>query len=148
MSKTSGKLEYADAKGMHVSTSDWRIHIGGPFTAFRLVGLNDRLLASLSDDGRLTVHAGYLWDGSSGPTVDGAADPVPSLVHDVLYEAMRARKLPLSMRQPADALYHELLRERGMGGFRAGLRYLGLRFFGRSSASPRKGAEYPKREAA
>jgi hypothetical protein len=91
---------------------------------------------------------GYLWDGSSGPTVDGKADPVPSGVHDMLYEALRARKLPPEVRAKADALYRELLRERGMGAFRAGLRYYGLRLFGLWAASPNKGPEYPKRMAA
>src|SRR3990167_611055 len=119
---TSGELRYGDAKGLHYCAASWWIDTGILDSAFRLVPYGSGAEVTQMDHrGRLTVAPGYLWDGSSGPTIDGEADPVPSLVHDVLYEAMRARKLPTSMRQVADALYYDLLRERGMGRFRAGL---------------------------
>lgn len=149
---TSGKLHYSDVKGLHRCEADWWIETGfrGAFTLQgpHAVGGVLMHLAYMTDAGRLVVCPGYLWDGSSGPTVDGKADPVPSLVHDVLYEAMRARKLSMEMRPVADKLYRELLQERGMGAVRAWTRYLGLRLFGRGSASPRKGPEYPRRAAA
>ena len=106
--------------------------------------LPDRL-GRIAETTRLTVAPGYLWDGSSGPTIDGEADPVPSLVHDVLYEAMRAGKLHKSQRAVADSLYYDLLRERGMSWLRAGARYWGLRLFAGYAAS--RTPEYPKRSA-
>ena len=62
-------------------------------------------------------------------------------------QTMRAGKLHPSMRARADALYYNMLRERGMGRMRAGLRYLGLRLVGRWSAAPGGGPEYPKKIA-
>ena len=148
--KTSGALRYSEVKGLHRCTADWWIDLGSEWAgqAFALLGTEQQTIAALDERGKLHALPGYLWDGSSGPTADGAADPVPSLVHDVLYEAMRTRKLSIGMRKKADALYHALLRERGMGRFRAGLRYWGLRLFAGYAASPRRGAEYPSREAA
>lgn len=148
--ETSGQLRYAIAKGRHRCGSEWWIQLGECWVgqALRLLNEDGEQIARLDNDGRLYALRGYLWDGSSGPTIDGAADPVPSLVHDILYEAMRSRKLPKSMRGKADALYYDLLRERGMSRTRAGLRWLGLRVVGSWSASPLKGPEYPKRSAA
>ena len=145
--RTSGPLQYREAKGLHRSWATWWIDLPLKSHAFRITDPEGRTLAALDEAGRLTVAPGYLWDGSSGPTVDGAADPVPSLVHDVLYEAMRARKLSKDARSRSDGLYYDLLRERGMSRTRAGLRWIGLRIFAGWAASPRKGAEYPLRVA-
>lgn len=148
MIPTSGKLAYSDVKGLHHVDAVWWIFTGIEGHAFRLDAYDGGKPTSMDNYGHMHVMPGYLWDGSSGPTVDGKPDPIPSLVHDVLYEAMRARKLPLSMRQTADELYYRLLRERGMGALRAGARYYGLRLFGAFAASPGRGPEYPKRKAA
>lgn len=147
MRLTSGPLAYHDAKGMHLTDSDpWWIDTGISGLAFQIDDQDGRLVASMTNWGRLIVQRSYLWDGSSGPTIDGKADPVPSLVHDTLYQSIRARKLPTSFRKRADALYYELLRERGMGWWRANARYYGLRLFGWVATRP--GAEYSKRTAA
>lgn len=148
MRRTSGPLKYSERKGLHCVETKWWIETGLIDRAFKLDDGDGAMIAALTSTGRLYAYKPYLWDGSSGPTLDGAADPVPSLVHDVLYEAIRTRRLPTSMRQAADALYYDLLRERGMGRFRAGMRYYGLRLVGRWAASPNNGAEYPKRSAA
>lgn len=145
--KTSGELRYREAKGLHQASAPWWIDLPLPGHAFVIHGPDDRIIAAMDNEGRLSAAPGYLWDGSSGPTVDGKADPVPSLVHDVLYEAMRARKLSPDVRSHADGIYYSLLRERGMSRTRAGLRWLGLRIFAAWAASPRKGPEYPARVA-
>lgn len=150
MRLTSGPLQYSEAKGLHRCDADFSIALGSDFfdQAFRLTGPDGKEIASMSTLGWITARESYLWDGSSGPTLDGEADPVPSLVHDVLYEAMRAGKLSTHMRGKADGIYYDLLRERGMGWWRAGARWLGLRLFAGYAASPKRGAEYPKRTAA
>ena len=137
------------AKGLHRCWAAWWIDLPLKGHAFHLLDVDgDTIIAQLDEHGRLSVNPGYLWDGSSGPTVDGKADPVPSLVHDVLYEAMRTRRLSAGARAQADDLYYDLLRERGMSRARAGMRWLGLRCFAWYAASPRNGPEYPKRTAA
>ena len=49
-------------------------------------------------EGKLTVRSGYAWDGASGPTWDTEDTLTPSLVHDALYQAIRAGLLPASRR--------------------------------------------------
>ena len=145
--KTSGKLTFSDVKGLHHVDEEWWIDIGFVGFAFELVGYEGKVISRMSNDGRLRALHGYLWDGSSGPTIDGKPDPAPSLVHDMLYEALRSRKLPASMRGAADTLYRKLLAERKMGFLRRWGRYVGLRLVGWTASSPRKGPEYPKRTA-
>src|SRR3990167_1314057 len=140
---TSGALSYSDRKDRHVCESMWWIETGIVSCAFKLVDPDGDVITKMDNYGRLHVYKGYIWDGSSGPTIDGVADPVPSLVHDVLYEAMRSGRLHASLRKAVDNLYYELLRERGMGRFRAGMRYYGLRIVGVWAASRLKGPEYP-----
>lgn len=143
---TSGDLAYSMRKGLHYTEGTWWIDLGIEGYAFRLMDL-DRVLVAMDNLGRLTVNRGYLWDGSSGPTRDGPADPVPSLVHDAIYEAMRCRALPFSIRKKSDAVYRDLLLERGMAGARSWGRYIGLRLVGGASAAPIRGPQYPKRLA-
>lgn len=151
----SGPLEWAEVKGLHCVIDPWSIDLGDKWRdrSFRLLPYNNphgvtatpNLTTRLDSEGILMVVPGYLWDGSSGPTIDGAADPVPSLVHDALYEAMRARRLHTRWRAQADALYRDMLRERGMGVPRAWMRWAALRLFGGSAASRNRGPEYPRR---
>ena len=44
----------------------------------------------LTMDGLLTINKGYAWDGPSGPTIDTKSFMRGSLVHDALYQLMRA----------------------------------------------------------
>ena len=41
------------------------------------------------DAGVLTIHAGYAWDGASGPVVDTVNSIRATLVHDAVYQLMR-----------------------------------------------------------
>ena len=158
MHQTSGTLKYSEAKGLHCVTAPWWIdtcldlgHAVLPI--WPRTGLSYRLPKFLNDEParidyrwRLFVYPGYLLDGSSGPTVDGMADPVPSLVHDVLYEMMRTGNLGLrGRRDEVDALYRDMLIERGMGPARAYARWAGLRLIGWVAC--RRKPEHPARSA-
>ena len=61
--------------------------------------------------GELMVYSGYAWDGASGPTIDTEATMEAALVHDVLYQCIRANRLPKESRAIADAILYRLLRQ-------------------------------------
>ena len=97
----------------------------------------------LSDTGLLTVLAGYAWDGPSGPTIDTKSFMRGSLVHDVLYQAIRLGYLPRSQRETADRILKELCIEDGMWKWRAAVVYKTLRYFAGKAAHPdRRRREY------
>ena len=92
----------------------------------------------LDQDGRLSLRAGYAWDGPSGPTLDTSTFMRPSLVHDALYQLMRTEQLDRDQwREPADRLLRTMCREDGMNRFRAWYVYRGVRLKGHSSTTPR-----------
>lgn len=176
--RTSGKLEYAEVKGLHRCTKHWWIDLGPRFAglAFRLFDESGHEIGRLAEC-RLHMFEGYLWDGSSGPTDDdGNIDPVPSGFHDEFYEALREEEKESSIRKEdrgwvrklADAVYDELSAERGMGKWLEPhkptwwnpltywkllnpghrTRYYFLRLIGGAAASQLRGPQYPKRSAA
>jgi hypothetical protein len=83
--------------------------------------------------GSLHIRAGYAWDGASGPTIDTKAMIKASLLHDALYQLIRAHRLPLELRGECDNLFHWYLRKFGMSKFRAGYVRKGVRWFGRKA---------------
>jgi hypothetical protein len=97
----------------------------------------------------LRVLAGYAWDGASIPGVDllpdGVAERIQrplmrgSLLHDVLYQALREGRLKPTrrMRWLADKEYRRLIRQDGVGWFRAEYQYRALRLFGWRAAGLR-----------
>lgn len=146
MHPESGPLKYHDVKGLHCVSESWWLDTGLKGLSFTLPPQPTMALACrMNMLGRLFAEPGYLWDGSSGPTVDSKADPVPSLAHDLLYEAIRASVLYRSAKPEADALYRDLLIERGMSRTRAYARWVGLRLFGWTAL--RRGPQYPARVA-
>lgn len=82
--------------------------------------------------GIVTVKAGYVWDGASGPTFDTKNTFTASLIHDALYQLMREGLLDRKWRKRADKILYEILRSRGMWKFRAKLWYRAVR----ASAGP------------
>lgn len=92
----------------------------------------------------LEIKAGYAWDGPSGLTWDTANTLTPSLVHDVLYQAIREGHLPKRRRFDADLEFYQLLCGRSRGWFgelRAFYFFIGVRLFGGSSIMPKKQGE-------
>ena len=66
----------------------------------------------------LTVRKGYAWDGASGPTIDTDNTIKASLIHDVLYQAIREGVLPPRYRRKADYEFRCILRDEGMNRWR------------------------------
>jgi hypothetical protein len=81
----------------------------------------------LAANGILTAKMGYVWDGASGPTIDTKNTMTPSLIHDCLYQLMRANLLDRKWRKRADEVLYEALRERGMWKVRAKIWYRAVR---------------------
>lgn len=84
---------------------------------------------ALSQDGLLTVHAGYAWDGASGPTIDTKSSVRASLAHDALYQLERSGHLGQEWRKAADELLCKLCIDDGMWPWRAKTWLWGVRTF-------------------
>ena len=91
---------------------------------------------ALENDGFLVVRKGYAWDGASGPTWDTEAVYRPSMIHDALYQLMRGEFIPQDLRLRVDEIFYEQCLLSGMGKFRAGYYYRGVRWFGWMSTKP------------
>jgi hypothetical protein len=87
---------------------------------------------------RLTIAAGYAWDGASGPAIDTLNFRNGSLVHDILYQMMKEGGLPATRanRKRADQVLREICRADGMSYIRATWVYLGVQTFARRWAVP------------
>ena len=69
----------------------------------------------LDTQGALTIKNGYAWDGPSGLGIDTRSFMRASLVHDALYQLMRAEYLDYRIQQrPADDFLRVLCVEDGM----------------------------------
>src|SRR5512137_2390039 len=62
----------------------------------------------MEQDGRFTLKTGYLSDGASGPTFDTDDSIEGAFLHDGLYECIRRELLPLSVKDRADRLLHDV----------------------------------------
>lgn len=92
---------------------------------------------SMAVDGRLSIAAGYPWDGPSFPAIDTLNFMRGSLVHDALYELMRRQLLDPKIARPmADALLVTICREDGMSAIRCGWVGWGVRTFARRATKP------------
>lgn len=90
----------------------------------------------MTAQGQLTIHAGYAWDGASGPTFDSKSSMRASLVHDAGYQMIRLGLLPPSTRAAWDDLFHRLCREDGMWKPRAWLWFHAVRGFASPATDP------------
>jgi hypothetical protein len=126
--KSSGKIQYCKGYKYQLN-SDWWVE-----TPIRGVAASIPRYAELAPTGILTVHAGYAWDGPSGPTIDTPDFMRGSLAHDVLYQMMREGDLDISYRETADKLLEALCIEDGMTELRAGYVYAAVREFAAPAA--------------
>jgi len=94
--------------------------------------------------GKLSIRAGYAWDGPSGPSIDTKTFMRGSLVHDALYQLMREGALPQTCRKFADRMLYKHCREDGMNWVRAKLVYAAVKLFAAKAAktSQRKVERY------
>jgi hypothetical protein len=92
----------------------------------------------LRSDGMLFIRAGYAWDGPSGPTFDTPSFMRASVVHDALYQLMRAGKLPQETREAADELLCRMCTEDGMWKIRAAWCLAGVRAFAAYAAKQKR----------
>ena len=87
--------------------------------------------------GRITVYPGYVWNGASGPTIDTSDTICASLGHDVMYELMRAGKLPFFIfKEVADLWFYRRLLLDGTLDFRAWAWYRAVVLCGNASCNP------------
>lgn len=96
---------------------------------------------SLNEQGHLYIQALYAWDGPSGPTVDTPSFMRGSLVHDVLYQMIRLRLLPLDTKEIADQILHDICIEDGMWSVRAKWVLRAVDRYGAGSCVPGSDAE-------
>ena len=85
---------------------------------------------SISENGNYVIKKGYAWDGPSGPTIDTKNFMRGSLVHDVLYQAIRLDLLPTEYRKEADETLKEICLQDGMSRVRAAWVFWGVRIGG------------------
>jgi len=91
----------------------------------------------LSSKGQLMIKKAYAWNGPSGPTFDSLNFMRGSLVHDALYQLMRAVELDSEQfRMPVDKLLQKMCKEDGMSSLRAWWVYQGVRLAGEPAADP------------
>lgn len=88
---------------------------------------------TLELDGKITIKAGYAWDGPSGPTIDSKDFMRGSLVHDSLYQLIRDKHIPESLRDNADVLLRRHCEQDGMWSVRAWWVYKAVRAFGKGA---------------
>jgi len=90
--------------------------------------------ASLKD-GILEIKKGYALDGASGPVINTRDTLVASLVHDVLYQAMRLNLIKSNSenRKIADKNFFEILKMHGVNTIRRKVWYFAVRLFGKKS---------------
>lgn len=89
----------------------------------------DEKFILLQKDGTLTAKAGYAWDGSTG-VFDTKSSMTASLFHDVIYQLIREKMLPISVKPLADKLYYDLCIRGGMWKIQANWRYKGVKDLG------------------
>jgi len=81
--------------------------------------------------GKLAIRAGYSWDGPRGPAIDTRDFMRASLVHDALYQLMRAGEIDhRHWRAWADRVLRDLVIADGMSSFRASYVHTVVRWFG------------------
>jgi hypothetical protein len=95
----------------------------------------------LTAKGQLGIYYSYAWDGASGPTIDTKSSMRGSLVHDVLYQAIRLGLIPAWYKEVADKLLHDICEEDGMWKTRSDVWRWAVEKFGGHSIDPKSEPE-------
>jgi hypothetical protein len=104
-------------------------------TAMKGFGTIAARFIHLGNDGRLTIIAGYAWDGPSGPCPDLPSLMRASLVHDVFYQLLRDGLLPQEARAIADDELGRISEEDGAGHILSGIVEEAVEHFGAAYAA-------------
>ena len=88
-----------------------------------------------SKDSILSIKRGYAWDGASGPIINTRDTLVASLVHDVLYQAMRLNLIKSNSenKKITDKIFFEILKMHGVNSIRRKVWYFAVKLFGKKS---------------
>ena len=125
--ETAGPLHYGDGY-KYVTRYRWWCVTPLVGSAARIEDPDDgEPWVVLKQNGLLVIRAGYAWDGASGPTIDSKSSMRASLVHDALYQLLRAGKLSPDARAAADKLLEDLCVADGMWRWRARLWWAAVR---------------------
>lgn len=129
----TASIRYRDASAYKYQLlDDWIVQTGIVGQAAQIHEWID-----LSQEGVLRIHAGYAWDGASGPTIDVLRLPGcrpqsamrASLAHDALYQLEREGRLAPGARAACDEVLYRLCLEDGFWPWRARLWLWALRRF-------------------
>lgn len=90
----------------------------------------------LAPDGILSLSPGYRWNGADGPVSQDDAAIMGSLVHDALYDLIRAGELPESARKAADKELRRAMKDYNANPFRRWYFYVAVRLFGGAHGRP------------
>lgn len=120
MIKTSGDLKfYRDEDGDLVLAERWWIDLPADIPEVRSEEDGITVTRPAPGISRVTVDAGFRWDGASGPTLDPKRWRVPPFVHDDLYRLLKYAawgELPKAehdrIRKAADDVFLTLMLER------------------------------------
>jgi hypothetical protein len=96
-----------------------------------IVSNKEKQYIRLEPNGRLTIFAGYAWDGvSGGISIQSDTNLRGGLVHDALYQLVRMGLLGTEERATADKIFYDILLTDGMNRVRAYYYYTAVRLFG------------------
>ena len=137
-----GKIHYVRLKsGGYRLIKDVRLYVGINYAAVARHQFGGQPLIDLTNDGWLTIRAGYWWDGASGPVVDRKSNMRAGLVHDALYHLLRKSLIPQECREPADELYRRIYLADGGWPWVGDMDYVALRLFAKHAAKPQPEVE-------
>ncbi|MDE0100879.1 MAG: DUF1353 domain-containing protein [Bryobacterales bacterium] len=124
-------IEYSRVGGKYKFRLDvYGAYVLPPDLAREVRGWNVRTPFYTIKSGAISAQAGYAWDGASGPVFDTHRTLRATLIHDILYQAMRQRKINPADRKLADRTMLAILKEDRMWPHRRVWWYLAVRLFG------------------
>ena len=101
-------------------------------------GKNESADIMISDNSRITISPGFIWNGASGPTADNDTIRRAACIHDALYAMLRAGSLEQKWKGAADRCLRKLMKMGGINIVRRNVYYWSVRLGGGHAASERQ----------
>jgi len=117
---TEWLADYDESADMYLTIR--RARLVFPGYTFRRAACDEWSAAGSS----ITVYPGYVWDGSSGPVIQGPRTVVASLVHDIVCTTVGVDGPVLPGYFRRHALYRQICLAQGMAPARAWLHWWAL----------------------